>query len=158
MYVMTTRRTLDPFQNLRRLNGLLDGAFANWPSQPEENGALTAAWSPACDVFEDKESVKIVIEIPGVKPQDVKISIENQVLTVRGEKKQVAEEKTERVHRYERTYGAFERTFRLSASIDPKKIKATYNLGVLTITLPKAETAKPHLIEVELTPQKALNA
>src|SRR2546426_7586922 len=60
----------------------------------------------------------------------------------------MAEEKAEKVHRYERTYGAFERTFRLSASIDPNKIKATYNLGVLTITLPKAETAKPHLIKV----------
>ncbi len=64
----------------------------------------------------------------------------------------------EKVHRYERTYGAFERTFRLSASIDPNKIKATYNLGVLTITLPKAETARPHLIKVEVTALKALNA
>src|SRR6266699_1440741 len=71
---------------------------------------------------------------------------------------QVAEEKAEKVHRYERTYGAFERTFRLSASIDPNKIKATYDLGVLTITLPKAETAKPHLITVEVTAQKALKA
>jgi len=75
-----------------------------------------------------------------------------------GTKEQVAEEKAEKVHRYERTYGAFERTFRLSASIDPNKIKATYDLGVLTITLPKAETAKPHLITVEITAQKALKA
>jgi HSP20 family protein len=91
-------------------------------------------------------------------PEDVKISVEGNLLTIKGTKEQVAEEKAEKVHRYERTYGAFERTFRLSASIDPKKIKATYDLGVLTITLPKAETAKPHLIQVELTPQKALNA
>jgi HSP20 family molecular chaperone IbpA len=78
--------------------------------------------------------------------------------TIKGTKEQVAEAKAEKVHRYERTYGAFERTFRLSASIDPNKIKATYNLGVLTITLPKAETAKPHLIKVEVTAQKALKA
>src|SRR6266545_3311862 len=65
---------------------------------------------------------------------------------------------SQKVHRYERTYGAFERTFRLSASIDANKIKATCDLGVLTITLPKAETAKPHLITVEVTPAKALNA
>ena len=150
MYVMTTRRTLDPFQNLRRLNGLLNGAFANWPSQPEENGALTAAWSPACDVFEDKESVKIVIEIPGVKPQDVKISIENQVLTVRGEKKQVAEEKTERVHRDERTYGAFERRLALPNLVDADKIEAKYDAAVLTITLPKVERARPREIQVQV--------
>jgi len=93
-----------------------------------------------------------------VKPEDVKISVEGNLLTVKGTKEQVAEEKAEKVHRYERTYGAFERTFRLSASIDPNKIKAAYNLGVLTITLPKAETAKPHLIKVEVTSEKALNA
>ncbi len=62
------------------------------------------------------------------------------------------------MHHYERSYGAFERTFRLSASIDPNKIKATYDLGVLTITLPKTETSKPHLIKVDATPEKALKA
>ena len=118
----------------------------------------TTAWQPLVDIFEEPDVIRLVAEIPGVKPEDVKISVESNLLTIKGTKEQVAEEKAEKVHRYERTYGAFERTFRLSASIDPKKIKATYNLGVLTITLPKAETAKPHLIEVELTPQKALNA
>ena len=72
-------------------------------------------------MFEDKDSVKIVTEIPGVKPEDVKISIENQVLTIRGEKKQVAEEKTERVHRYERSYGVFERSFALPNLVDADK-------------------------------------
>src|SRR5205807_5783546 len=81
---------------------------------------------------------------------------EDNLLTIKGTKEQVPEEKAEKVHRYERTYGAFERTFRLSASIDANKIKATCDLGVLTITLPKAETAKPHLIKVEITPAKAL--
>jgi HSP20 family protein len=105
MYLMTTRRTLDPLPNLRRLNSLLDEAFASWPNQRKENGTLTASWTPTCDVFEDKESVKIVAEIPGVKPEDVRISVEDHVLTIRGEKKQVAEETAERVHRYERSYG-----------------------------------------------------
>jgi HSP20 family protein len=125
-----------------------------WPV-PE---AATTAWLPLVDIFEEPDAIRLVAEIPGVNPDDVKISVEDNLLTIKGTKEQVAEEKAERVHRYERTYGAFERTFRLSASIDPNKIKATYNFGVLTITLPKAETAKPHLIEVELTPQKALNA
>jgi HSP20 family protein len=82
--------------------------------------------------------------------------VEGNLLTIKGTKEQVAEETAERVHRYERTYGAFERTFTLATSIDSNKIKATYNLGVLTITLPKAETAKAHLIKVEVTPEKAL--
>lgn len=148
MYVMTTRRTLDPLQNLRRLNGLLDEAFASWPNQREESGALTASWTPTCDVFEDKDSVKIVAEIPGVKAEDVRISIENHVLTIRGEKKQVAEETAERVHRYERSYGAFERSFALPSLVDTDRIEAKYNAGILTITLPKTERARPREIPV----------
>lgn len=148
MYLMTTRRTLDPFQNLRRLNTRFDEAFASWPGQPEENGALTASWTPVCDVFEDKETVKIVAELPGVKPEDVKISIENQVLTIRGEKKQVAEEQTERVHRYERTYGLFERSFALPRLVNADKIEAKYDNGILTVTLPKAEHARRREIPV----------
>src|SRR5216117_3221743 len=127
---------------------------AEWPV-PD---AATTAWQPLVDIFEEPDVIRLVAEVPGVKPEDVKITVESNLLTIKGTKEQIAEEKAEKVHRYERTYGAFERTFRLSASIDPNKIKATYNLGVLTITLPKAETAKPHLIKVEFTPQKALNA
>ena len=123
-----------------------------WPV-PE---ATTTAWLPLVDIFEEPEVIRLVAEVPGVRPEDVKISVEGNLLTIKGTKEQVAEEKAEKVHRYERTYGAFERTFTLSASIDSNKIKATYNLGVLTITLPKAETAKPHLIKVEVTPDKAL--
>ena len=125
---------------------------AEWPV-PE---AVTTAWLPLVDIFEEPDAIRLVAELPGVSPSDVKISVESNLLTIKGTKQQLAEEKAEKVHRYERTYGAFERTFRLSASIDPNKIKATYNLGVLTITLPKAETAKPHLIQVEVTPDKAL--
>ncbi len=127
---------------------------SEWPV-PE---AVTTAWLPLVDIFEEPDVIRLVAEVPGVKPEDVKITVESNLLTIKGTKEQVAEEKAEKVHRYERTYGAFERTFRLSASIDPNKIKATYDLGVLTITLPKAETAKPHLITVEVTPQKALKA
>jgi HSP20 family protein len=113
--------------------------------------ATGATWLPLVDIFEETDEIRLVAEVPGVKPEDVKISVEGNLLTIKGTKEQVAEEKAERVHRYERTYGAFERTFTLAASIDPSKIRATYNLGVLTITLPKAETAKPHLIKVEIT-------
>jgi len=120
--------------------------------------AATAGWQPAVDIFEEPDAIRLVAEVPGVRPEDVKISVEGNLLTIRGTKEQVAEAKAEKVHRYERTYGAFERSFTLAASIDPSKIKATYTLGVLTIMLPKAETAKPHLIKVEITPEKALKA
>lgn len=121
----------------------------------------TAAWLPLVDIFEEPDAIRLVAEVPGVHPENVKISVEANLLTIRGTKEGLTEENSEKI-RHERTYGAFERTFRLSASIDPNKIKAAYNLGVLTITLPKAETAKPHLITVEVTPEKvskrALNA
>jgi HSP20 family protein len=150
MFVTTTRRPLDTMTSLRRLNSVLDEAFNSWPFQSEQNGTLTSAWLPACDVFEDKDAVKIVAEVPGVQPEDVKISLENNVLTVRGEKKQQAEESTERVHRYERTYGTFERSFALPSSVDPERIVADYAHGILTVTIPKAERARPREIPVKV--------
>ena len=122
-----------------------------WPV-PE---ADMAAWLPVVDIFEEPDVIRLMAELPGVKPEDVTISVEGNRLTIKGTKEQVAE-KAEKVHRYERTYGAFEREFRLSVSIDSNRIKATYDLGVLTITLPKAETAKLHLIKVEVAPERAL--
>jgi HSP20 family protein len=150
MFVTTARRPLDTMTSLRRLNSVLDEAFNSWPFQSDENSALTSAWLPACDVFEDKEAVKIVAEVPGVRPEDVKLSIENNLLTIRGEKKQHAEEKTERVHRYERSYGTFERTFALPTSVDPEKIAAHYSHGILTVRIPKAERARPREIPVKV--------
>ena len=146
---VTTRRAADPFLGIRRLNQMLDDAFtSNWFADANSNSAMTAGWIPACDVFEDKDGIKIVAELPGVRAEDVKLSVENNVLTIRGEKKQVAEEKTERVHRYERTYGTFERTFALPGTVDVDAIDAAFDAGLLTVTLPKAERARPREIQV----------
>lgn len=142
------RPTTDSWQALRRLNSVLDEAFTSWPFAQEGN-ALTAAWLPPVDVFEDKDSVRIVAELPGVKAEDVKIQLENNVLTLRGEKRQSAEEKTERVRRYERSYGTFERSFSLPTTVDPDRIEASYEQGILTVTLPKVEKARPRQIEVK---------
>ena len=150
MYLTTTRRPLDSMTSLRRLNSVLDEAFNSWPFQTQESGALTSAWLPACDVFEDKDAVKIVAEIPGVSPEDVKLSLESNLLTIRGEKKQQAEERNERVHRYERSYGTFERTFALPTTVDPDQIVAAYEQGILTVTIPKAERARPREIPVKV--------
>jgi HSP20 family protein len=151
MLVTTARRPLENMTNLRRLNSILDEAFNGWPFQNQENGSLTSSWLPPCDVFEDKNSVKIMAEIPGVDAEDVKISLENNLLTLRGEKKQHAEEQSERVHRYERSYGVFERTFSLPTTVDPEKIDAQYSHGVLTVTIPKSERARPREIPVKVS-------
>jgi HSP20 family protein len=151
MFVTTAQRPLDGMTSLRRLNSILDETFNTWPFQPQERGGLTPSWLPPCDVFEDKNAVKIVAEIPGVSAEDVKICLENNLLTLRGEKKQQAEEKNERVHRYERSYGVFERTFSLPTTVDPEKIDAQYSHGVLTVTIPKVERARPREIPVKVS-------
>jgi HSP20 family protein len=130
----------------RMFNRLFDQPFNGWPFG--EDATLNSSWAPACDIFEDREGIKIVAEIPGLGPSDVKISLENNTLTIRGEKKQVAEEKTERVHRYERSYGVFERSFVLPTTVDPDRVEADVINGLLTITLPKIERAKPREIQV----------
>jgi HSP20 family protein len=115
------------------------------------NGDSTqVSWVPPVAIFEDAEGIRIMAEVPGVKPEDVKISLEHNVLTIKGSKQQMAEERTERVRRDERSYGTFERSFTLPATVDPSNIKATYEHGVLTVTLPKAERAKARQIEVQV--------
>lgn len=148
MTIGMVRRPADSLYALRRLNSMLDDAFATWPV-PGENGSVTSAWLPAVDVTENKEGVRISVELPGVKPEDVKLSVENGVLTIRGEKRATHEEKTDRVHRYERQYGSFERTFALPSTVDVDRVEARYDHGVLTVDLPKAEKAKPKQIEIK---------
>jgi HSP20 family protein len=135
------------FSGLQRLNNMLDQVFGTLP-MPDIGGTLTSAWLPPVDVFEDQDSVKIVAEIPGVDFDDLSVSIENNVLTLRGEKQQAREDTANRVHRYERSYGIFERSFVLPATVDPDRIEATLDNGVLTISVPKAEKARPRQIEV----------
>jgi HSP20 family protein len=118
----------------------------------------TTAWVPVVDIFEEPELIRIVAEIPGVKPEDVKIAVEGNILTIHGTKQQVAEEKTEKVHRYERAYGAFERYFTLPATVNADAIKATCEQGVLTLVLPKLEQAKARQIKVDVAPAKTLKA
>ncbi len=136
----------------RRLGRLFDEAFQGWNGR-EDDGAL-GGWMPPVDVLEDKDALRISVELPGVKAEDVKISLENNLLTIRGEKQQAAEEKTEHVHRYERSYGVFERSFTVPSTVDADHIQAAYDLGVLTVRLPKVEKAKPRQITVKVEPAK----
>ena len=133
--------------NLQRLNRLLDEAFTGFPFV-EPSTAITSAWFAPTDVSEDNESLQISMELPGVRPEDVKLSLENNMLTIRGTKRQQAEEQAERIHRYERSYGTFERTFALPNTVDAEKISAKYEHGILTVTVPKSERARPREIPV----------
>ena len=132
-----------------RLSRLINDGVGN--SDWQLRDSASASWVPAVDIFEQPEAIRIMAEIPGVSPADVKITLEHNVLTIRGSKQQTAEERTERVHRYERTYGAFERTFTLPTTVDASNIKASYEHGVLTVTLPKVEKAQPREIAVQVT-------
>jgi HSP20 family protein len=131
---------------LQRLNRILDEAFAGFPFQGE--GTITSTWFAPTDVTEDENSLHISMELPGVDPDDVRLSLENNILTIRGEKRQRSEENNERVHRFERTFGLFERTFALPNTVDPEKIEARYENGVLLVRIPKAERARPREIRV----------
>ena len=149
---LPTRTLRDPaveVSNLeRRINRLFGDALSNFDWQYRDNAG--AAWVPPVDIFEEPDALRITAEVPGVSPDNLKISLENNVLSIHGTKEQVAQERSERVHRYERTYGAFERSFTLPATVDANSIKASYEHGVLTLTLPKVEKAKPRQIEVKV--------
>ncbi|HSJ75574.1 MAG TPA: Hsp20/alpha crystallin family protein [Gemmatimonadales bacterium] len=132
---------------LQRLNRILDEAFSGLPF-PEQGSVITSTWFAPTDVSEDENSLRITMELPGVDPNDVRLSLENNVLTIRGEKKQQIDDNSERVHRFERTYGMFERTFVLPNTVDTDRIDARYENGVLHVGIPKAERAKPREIRV----------
>lgn len=149
---------LELLYNLERRMGRMFNpeTFAALDMQPE---FATAAWLPVVDIFEETELLRIVAELPGVKPEDVKVTVEANVLTIKGTKEQVPEVKAEKVHRYERVYGAFERTFTLPATVDAAKVKATFEQGLLTVIVPKLERAKAQQIKIEIgKPEKALKA
>lgn len=160
MFGITRKFPNDPWAELlynleRRMGRAFGEPYGfNW----QFNDVATAAWTPVVDIFEETGHLRIVAEIPGVKPEAVKILVENNVLTIQGTKEQFAEEKTEKVHRYERAYGAFERSFTLPTTVEATNIKATYDMGLLTLILPKVEKAKPREIKLEVVPEKKLKA
>ncbi|OLB12513.1 MAG: hypothetical protein AUH07_07930 [Gemmatimonadetes bacterium 13_2_20CM_70_9] len=143
-----TTRNPDVLGLTNRVNRLLSDTLGSFDWQLRDSA--TAAWVPPVDILEEADAIRIMAEVPGIDPRAVKISVEGNVLTIHGTKQQIAEERTGRVHRYERTYGAFERTFTLPATVDANNIKAGYEHGVLTVTLPKVEQAKPRQIAVQV--------
>jgi HSP20 family protein len=111
---------------------------------------VVADWTPSVDISETEGEYQIKAEIPDVKKEDVKVTLEDGVLTIQGERKYEKEEKGKKYHRIERSYGSFVRTFSLPDVIDEEKVKAEFKDGVLNLHLPKSEKAKPKAIEVKV--------
>jgi HSP20 family protein len=107
-------------------------------------------WSPAVDIFENENELVLKADIPEVDPKNVGIQIENGTLTLKGERRFEEHKNGKAYHRIERGYGAFVRAFTLPETVDPEKVKADYRNGVLTVTLPKKEVAKPRTVNIEV--------
>ncbi len=116
----------------------------------DDGTSLTQLWVPAVDIHESEDAFIITAELSGIKKNDVKITVDNNVITIRGEKKNEQETKSVNTHRVERSYGSFERSFTLPKSVKADAIDARFDDGVLTVTLPKTEEAKQKLIEVKV--------
>jgi HSP20 family protein len=147
---MSTAVTIDPFHGLR----LFEDAVTRMMSEPRAN----RPWSPAVDIFETEDALKLKADVPEVKIEDLDIRVENQTLTLRGQRKFEKEENVKGHHRIERSYGEFVRSFAVPSTVDTDKVAADYRNGVLTITLPKKEAAKPRQVKVAINEGQAQNA
>ena len=139
----------DPFRDLNllqdRMNRLFDDAGRGWRA---DEPAATTTWSPAVDIFETEGEIIVKAELPGMERKDITLHLENNVLSLRGERKFEKETKDENYHRIERSYGAFSRSFSIPATVDEENIRAEYKDGVLNIVLPKKEQARPKQIKI----------
>jgi HSP20 family protein len=147
-----------PFRELSSLQDRVNRLFSEFfPEMDGDNPSLMApGFSPRTDVYEEDDHVLLEMEIPGIQQEDLKITVENNVLTVSGERKLDERRKQDRYQRNERFYGTFSRTFTLPATVDPDHIEANYENGVLYLTMPKKAEAKPRQIKIGAPPQKQL--
>jgi HSP20 family protein len=156
---MTVITRWDPFREFSTLQDRLNRLFRDSYGPESGNEALTTTnFAPAVDVYEDEHNVTLKIEIPGIDEKDVDVRIENNTLTVHGERKFEKEEKEENYRRVERQYGSFTRSFTLPTTVDFEQVQANYDKGVLKIKLPKKAEAKPKQIKVNVGSEKTLEA
>jgi HSP20 family protein len=143
----------NPLKNLEEMEQRLSN-YLGRPAARTEAGkeAMTVAeWSPLVDITEDDKEYLIKADLPDVKKEDVKLTVQDEVMTISGERKYEKEEKGKKYHRVERAYGSFLRSFALPDDADGSKVSAEYKEGVLKVHLPKSEKAKPKSIEVEVS-------
>jgi HSP20 family protein len=138
---MTMITRIDPFRELASF-------FENFAEGSGKDQLTAGTFVPPVDVYEDEHNLVLKLEVPGVNEEDLNVSVENDTLTIQGERKFEKEEKEENFHRIERRYGSFTRTFKLPNTVDTDKVEAGYEKGILKITLAKRAEAKPKQIKV----------
>ena len=143
----------DPFKELEDVSSRLNRIFGRFPARAEsgQEMLMIADWSPSADIAETDAAYLIKAEIPGVKKEDVKVSIQDGMLTMQGERKMEKEEKGKKFHRIERSYGSFVRSFRLPDDADENSVKAEFKDGMLNVTLAKSAKAKAKSVNVAVT-------
>jgi HSP20 family protein len=140
---------LEEFQN--RILGAFNPAFAFARRGNGQEALATAEWMPAVDISEDDKEFVITAELPDVKKEDVRVTVENGVLTITGERKFEKEETNKKWHRVERSYGSFARIFALSDNVDTARVNAEFKEGLLKVRVAKSEAARPKQIEVKVS-------
>ena len=140
---------------MNRMNRLFRESYS--PEGPEE-ALTTTGFAPLVDIYEDEHNITLKIEVAGIDEKDIDVRIENNTLTVHGERKFEKEEKEENFRRVERQYGSFTRSFSLPQTVDTEKVSAAYNKGILKISLAKKAEAKPKQIKVNVGSEKTLEA
>ena len=154
---MTTMTRFVPFRStlsdVAVLQNRLNSIFSDFarPAGEMQESLATGNFVPAVDIYEDEHKLVLKLEVPGVKQEDLDIRVENQTLTVKGERKFEAEEKEENFHRIERRFGSFVRSFTLPQTVNAESISAKYDAGVLSIELAKKEAAKPKQVKIEVS-------
>lgn len=140
----------DPFRELRGLQDEMNRLFVSNLSRGDDREIMRGAWTPSVDIFENKDNLVIEAELPGMKPEDVNVSIENNVLSLHGERRFEKKDEGGNVHRVERAYGSFTRSFTLPPTVSSENVNAVFDNGVLKLTLAKREEAKPRRIEIKI--------
>jgi HSP20 family protein len=140
----------DPFRELEGIQARLNHLFTDTPTRALDDGRFFANWTPPVDIQETAKEYVVKADLPDVKKEDVKVEINEDVLTVEGERKEEKEEEDKRFHRTERTYGRFVRRFALPTHVDGTGVKAEFKDGVLNVHLPKVQAARPKAIEVKV--------
>ncbi len=133
-----------------RMSRLFDEMWGRPTRRLAEEDFLTGAWVPAVDILEDKDGLQVTAELPGVDPKNVEVTVENGILTIRGERNFEKATEGETYHRVERVYGNFERSFSLPNTVDADKIEARYKNGLLHLRMPKREEAKPKPVKIQV--------
>jgi len=156
---MTLITRWDPFREFVTIQDRLNRLFRESQStEGREEALTTSTFAPPVDVYEDEHNITLKIEVPGIDEKDIDVRIENNTLTVHGERKFEKEEKEENYRRVERQYGSFTRTFTMPTTVDAEKVEANYEKGVLKVKLAKKAEAKPKQIKVNVGGEKTLEA